>query len=70
MGQKGLEGFVVRSTVAHVPPEAHHNPTVRPWYPLVLLHIGPTHLEGHPEKVLIVFHLEVHVEVPGVVDSV
>lgn len=38
--------------------------------PLHQSHMSPTHLGGHPEEVLVVFHLEVHVQVPGVVDSV
>lgn len=33
-------------------------------------HTSPTHLRGHPEEVLVVFHLQVHVQVPRVVDSV
>lgn len=39
-----------------------------PWVPS--LYTSPTHLGGHPEEVLVVFHLEVHVQVPGVVYSV
>lgn len=49
------------------------NPTTTPQVDLgtkQLLHVSPTHLGGHPVKVLIVFHLQVHVQMPGVVDSV
>lgn len=49
------------------------NPTRTPQVglgPQRLLYIGPTHRGGHPVKALVVFHLQVPVQMPGVVDSV
>lgn len=72
MSVHGAEVFtvlVVRSAVM----SPLLNPTTTPQLDLdtqQLLHISPTHLGGHPVKVLIVFHPQVHVQVPGVVDSV
>lgn len=49
------------------------NPTRTPQVglgPQRLLYIAPTHRGGHPVKALVVFHLQVPVQMPGVVDSV